>query len=674
MRDKNWREVMRNPSRLRADIREYLEAENAWTRRELETPTEPLRDALFEEMKARICEDEASVPLPDGPWAYYRRFRKGGEYPLIVRRPTEKAFTEDGDEEVVLLDVGALGRGGDYLDVRTCAHSPDHTLIAYSVDETGSEFYTIRFRRAGEERDLDERVETTYGDFVWGEDSGSIYWVARDEAARPVAVYRRRLGEGRDELVYREEDPAFFVGVERSRSGRFIVITSANHTTSEHRFFPSDADHPEPRVVSQRETGVEYSVSEFADRLWILTNEGGAVDFRIVSAPLETPDRESWREEVAPRPGVLILELESFRNHLARLEREDGLPRIVITNRFTGAEHAIAFDEQAYHLSIVHGVEYDSEVLRFEYSSPATPARIVDYNMATAERVLRKQQLIPSGHDCEAYIVERVEAPAPDGAMVPVTLLRHRSTPVDGSASVLLYGYGAYGLNLPADFRSHRLSLVDRGFIFAVADVRGSMAKGYQWYLDGKLAQKPNTFSDFLAAGRHLIDRGYTSTGRIIAMGGSAGGLLVGAAVNEAPDLFGGVIAAVPFVDVLNTMSDETLPLTPPEWPEWGDPIRDESAYDLIASYAPYEQTRALAYPPILITGGLADPRVTYWEPAKWIARLRFEAPDAGPYYLRMNMEAGHAGASGRYSSLQETALEFAFAIQLRDHRPPRQK
>ncbi len=663
LKDENWREVMRDPARLRADIRAYLEAENDWTRQRLETPTAQLQDQLFEEMKGRLKEDDSTVPEIDGPWAYYRRFREGGEYPLFSRRPAARAFDGDLSADHLLIDGDAMGRGLSYFDLRRVKHSPDHRLIAYAVDDKGSEFYTLRIRDAVTGEDMQESIPDTYGEFVWGADSASIYWVSRDENARPAAVHLRRLGTGQDELVYAETDPGFFVGVQKSQSGRFIFITCNDHTTTEWRYIPADTKTPQPVVIAPRDRGVEYSVVEFDGRFWITTNANGALDYSVMSAPFDAPGRENWRVEIPYRPGVLIVEVEPFSEYFARLERENGLPRIVVRERASGAEHAIAFDEAAYSLDILQGHGWNGPVLRFAYSSPSTPAQVFDYDMAIRSRVLRKQQEVPSGHNPSDYVVERLDAPAADGALVPVTLLRRRDTPVDGAAPVLLYGYGAYGITLPADFRTARLSLVDRGFIYAVADVRGSMAKGYQWYLDGKLGKKSNTFSDFVAAGRRLVELGYTRAGRIVAMGGSAGGLLVGAAVNLDPELFGGVIAAVPFVDALNTMSDETLPLTPPEWPEWGNPLLDEAAYDSIESWSPYDQTRDKPYPPMLVTGGLTDPRVTYWEPAKWIARLRHDAPEAGPFFLRVNMEAGHGGVSGRYASLRETALEFAFAL-----------
>jgi oligopeptidase B len=662
LKDDNWREVMRDPARLRSDIRTYLEEENAYTRQRLEQPTAALVDELFAEMKARIKENDATVPAIDGPWAYYRSFREGGEYPLFARRPADKAFDSSPPPEQLLVDGDALAAGSSYFDVRKVAHSPDHRLIAYAVDDKGSEFYTLHIRDAAG-GDFAAAIPDTYGDFVWGEDSASIYWVARDENARPVAVFRRTLGIGQDELVYREADPGFFVGVQKSQSRRFIFVTANNHTTSEWRYLRTDTPEGDLTLIAPREEGVDYSVVDFDERFWIRTNRNGAVDFSLVSAPHDQPGEAHRRVEIPHRPGVLIIDVETFADYIVRLERENGLPRIVVRERATGAEHPIAFTEAAYSLGISNGFVWDSPWLRFEYSSPSTPSQVFDYHMASRERILRKTQEVPSGHDPSAYLVERIDAPGEDGALIPITLLRRKTTPLDGSAPVLLYGYGAYGITIPADFRTARLSLVDRGFIYAVADVRGSMAKGYQWYLDGKLEKKTNTFADFVAAGRYLVTAGYTKRGHIVAMGGSAGGMLMGAAANLDPTLFAGIIAAVPFVDVLNTMSDESLPLTPPEWPEWGNPVRDALAYDRIAAWSPYDRVGPRPYPPMLITGGLTDPRVTYWEPAKWAARLRHDAPDGGPYFLRINMDAGHGGVSGRFASLRETSLEFAFAL-----------
>jgi len=662
LKDDNWREVMRDPSRLRADIRKHLEAENTYTRATLEEPSRELQEQLFEEMRGRINEKDSTVPAIDGPWAYYRRYREGGEYPLFARRPSDVAFEEDPAHEQILFDGDAVARGRDYWDMRKLTHSPDHRLIACAVDDKGSEFYTLHVFEAATGKDV-AVIPDTYGDFEWSEDSLSLFWVARDENARPVAVFCRRLADGVDELVYRETDPGFFVGVQKSQSRRYVFITANDHTTAEWRFMPSNSSQHELTLIAERSPGVDYSVVDFDGRFWIRSNRDGAVDFALHSTACTTPSVEHWRIEIPHRPGALLLDVEAFADFLVRMERENGLPRIVVRDRLSSAEHVIDFSEEAYALAISGGYLWNSPWLRFEYSSPTTPAQVFDYNMSTRERRLRKTQHIPSGHKTENYIVERIEASADDGALIPVTILRHIRTPIDGTAPVLLYGYGSYGITIPADFRTARLSLVDRGFIYAIADVRGSMAKGYQWYLDGKLEKKTNTFSDYIAAGRHLVSIGYTQRGRVIGMGGSAGGLLMGVAVNLDPELFGGVIAAVPFVDVLNTMSDETLPLTPPEWPEWGNPLTDLEAYMRIEAWSPYDQVARRRYPPMLITGGLTDPRVTYWEPAKWTARLRHEAPEGGPYFLKINMDAGHGGVSGRFASLRETALEFAFAL-----------
>jgi oligopeptidase B len=404
-------------------------------------------------------------------------------------------------------------------------------------------------------------------------------------------------------------------------------------------------------------------VTQWDGEFYIITNIDGAVDYKLMKAPLSASSTAEWKEVIPHRPGTLIMGITAQQDYLTIMEREEGLPRIVIQARADGSSHSISFDEAAYELGLEGGYDYETPILRFDYASPATPDQVFDYDLNTREKTLRKTREVPSGHNPSDYVVERIMAPSWDGAEVPVTLLRHKDTPVDGTAPLLLYGYGSYGMSMPADFRTGRLSLVDRGFVYAIAHIRGGMEKGYQWYLDGKLDKKTNTFKDFVAAGHYLADKGYTSKGKIVGHGGSAGGLLMGAAANMDPELFGGIIAAVPFVDVLNTMSDESLPLTPPEWPEWGNPLTDETAYDTILAYSPYDQVGNKPYPAMLITGGVTDPRVTYWEPAKWAAKLRHEAPGGGPYFLRINMDAGHGGASGRFEGLREVATEYAFAL-----------
>lgn len=662
LKDDNWQEVMKDPGLLQQDIRDYLEAENAFTQAQLVDPTQSLQDELFAEMRGRIKEDDSSVPAPDGPFAYYSFYRPGGEYAVFARKPAADAYNADA-EGAILFDGDAEGKDQAYFDIGDVQHSPDHKLIASAVDDKGSEFYTIRFRDAESGELLPDRIENTTGDFVWGANSDVIFWVERDENGRPSAVYQRILGSDEDILIYEEPDPGFFVGIDYAGSDKYILIQTGGHTTSEVYFFPSDAKNPEPTIIAPRETDVQYAVSDFDDAFYILTNADGAIDFKIVKAPIDAPSRENWTDIVPHAPGTLILGMEAFKSHLVRLERQDGLPRLVIRNREDEAEHEITFPEAAYDLGMSGGFEYDTTTLRFDYASPSTPDQVFDYDMTTRERVLRKTREVPSGHNPDDYVVERIMAPAHDGELIPVTLLRKKDTPTVGTAPLLLYGYGSYGITYPADFRTSRLSLVDRGFIYAMAHIRGSQAKGYQWYLDGKLEKKENTFKDYISTGRHLVSLGYSSEGRVVGLGGSAGGLLMGAAANMDPELFAGIIAAVPFVDVLTTMSDESLPLTPPEWPEWGNPITSAEDYDTILAYSPIDQIKDRPYPAMLITGGLTDPRVTYWEPAKWAANLRHSAPDAGPYFLKINMDAGHGGASGRFEGLKETAIEYAFAL-----------
>lgn len=662
MKDDNWQQVMQDPTVLRADIREYLETENAYTKAKLEDPLEGLKEELFQEMRGRIKEDDSSLPSVHGPYAYLTRYRKGGEYPIIARKAAEDIYDTDAEDEI-LLDGDAMGEGKAYFSFNDVEHSPNHKLIAYAVDEQGSEFYSIKFKNLETGEDLPDTIENTYGSLVWGANSDRIFWIERNDEGRPAAVHMYVLGGDGSTEIYREQDPGFFLSVSESQSGDYIFIGAGSHTTSEVHYFKSDEEAPELKTIAARETDVEYSVEHWGDEFVISTNADESVDFKIVTAPTDAPGRENWTDLVPHRAGTLVLGVDVLKDHLIRLERHEGLPRIVVRERESGAEETIAFEEEAYALGTSVGYEYDTTQMRIRYSSPSTPAQTFDYDLASKERVLRKEQEVPSGHDASDYVVKRVLAPARDGETVPVTILYHQDTPIDGSAPMLLYGYGSYGVTISAGFRTTPLALANRGMVYAIVHPRGSMAKGYQWYLDGKLEKKVNTFNDYVDAGNHLIEAGYSSRGNVVGMGGSAGGLLMGAVANQDPEMFAGIIAAVPFVDVINTMSDDTLPLTPPEWPEWGNPLISGEDYDTMMAYSPYDQTTGLNYPAMLITGGLSDPRVTYWEPSKWAAKLRHEAPGAGPYFLRINMEAGHGGASGRFEGLKETALEFAFAL-----------
>jgi len=660
LRAENWREVMRDPDVLDADIRAYLEAENAYTAAEM-APTERLQTTLFEEMKGRIKEDDSSPPAPDGGFAYFIRYVTGGEHPLFCRKLLS------GAGEQVLIDGNALAEGHVYFRIGGVSHSPDHSLIAYASDTNGSEYYALRVLDIATGDQIGSDIPDTAGGAVWARDGKTLFYTRLDDNHRPREVFRHLVGTRPEDdvLVYAEADASFFVGVGQTQSRRFITINAHDHQTSE--VFVIDADDPEgePRLIARRKKRQEYSVEHHGDRLIILTNAGRAEDFKIVEAPIASSSRKQWRTIEPHRPGRLILDVVAFKDHLVRLEREDGLPRIVVRRLADGEEHEIAFDEEAYALGMSAGYEFDTTSLRFSYSSMTTPTQIFDYDMETRERVLLKTQEVPSGHDPAAYVTRRVMAPAKDGELVPVSLLYAKTTALDGTAPLLLYGYGAYGISIPASFSTNILSLVDRGFVFAIAHIRGGKDKGYRWYKDGRRKKKVNTFTDFIAAGEYLAGEGFTTSGNIIAHGGSAGGMLMGAVANMAPDLFRGVIAEVPFVDVLTTMLDETLPLTPPEWPEWGNPIESKKEYKWIAAYSPYDNVATQNYPNILALAGVSDPRVTYWEPAKWIARLRALKTDENLTLLKTNMAAGHGGASGRFDRLKEVALAYAFALMV---------
>ncbi|BBF82380.1 S9 family peptidase [Asticcacaulis excentricus] len=670
MKDDNWQAVLRDPAAIKADVKAQLIEENAYTAALLK-PTEALQTTIFEEIKGRIKEDDSSVPAPDGQWEYYVRYNIGGQHPINARKPRSKdkissetvPFAKIPADEQILLDEDAAAKGHEYYSTATTTHSPDHTLYAWAEDTQGSEVYKIYVKDLATGQVLGKPVESATGDFVFTPDSQYIFWTFRDDNGRPSKLYRRPAKGGEDVLVYEETDPGFFMGVGLTSDEQFILISINDHETSEARLIPAKTPTAAPVIVEARHTGVQYSVDHWDDRFVILTNADGAVDFQIMTSTAAVPARSTWKPWIAHRPGIYVTGFGLFKDHMVRTERENANSRIVITKKADLSEHEIAVKEEAYALGLGGSMEYDTTVMRYTYTSPTTPAQTYDYDMATKERVLRKTQVVPSGHNPADYVAKRLYAKASDGAEVPVTVLMKKDTKLDGSAPLLLYGYGSYGISMEPTFSVSTLSLVNRGFIYAIAHIRGGTEKGYNWFLDGRKFKKKNTFTDFIAAAEHLIANGYGAKGRIVAQGGSAGGMLMGAIANLRPDLWGGVIGQVPFVDVLNTMSDTSLPLTPPEWPEWGNPLEDKAAYEYIASYSPYDNVTAKAYPPVLATGGLSDPRVTYWEPMKWASKLREYTTSGSPILLKINMEAGHGGASGRFDRLKETALNYAFAI-----------
>ena len=660
MKDDNWQQVLRDPKTLRADIREHLEAENAYAKAML-SGSEALQAQMFAEMKGRIKEDDSSVPKPDGPWDYYVRYEIGAQHPVHARRPRGAETGVEGGEEV-LLDEEALSQGKAFFEVGAAQHSPDHTLYAWAVDEQGSEYFTIRVRDLATGEVLGTPIESAYGSLVFSPDSRWLFWIWRDENARPAKVFRRPARGGDDVLVYEEADDGMFLGLGVTSDDSHVIIGVGNQETSESWIIPATDPTAAPILVEPREVGVKYSPDHWTDRWVINTNADGAVDFKLVTSTAAVPAKATWTDWVPHRPGSYITGFEALAGHLIRAERVNALDQLVVMSR-DGSEHVIAFPEEAYALDLDGGYEYETTTIRFVYQSPTTPRQTFDYDLASGERTLRKTQEIPSGHDPSRYVARRLYARAPDGAEVPVTVLMLKDTPLDGSAPLMLYGYGAYGIALDPSFSIRNLSLVDRGWIWANAHIRGGSDKGWGWFLDGRKDRKPNTFTDFIACAEHLVAEGYGTKGRIAAYGGSAGGMLMGAIANMRPDLWGAIVAAVPFVDVLNTMSDTTLPLTPPEWPEWGNPLEDADAYDAIADYSPYDKVMAQAYPPVLATGGLSDPRVTYWEPAQGVAKLREWSAGPQPMLLKINMDAGHGGASGRFDFLKEIALDYAFAV-----------
>ena len=660
LRAENWQEVFRDPSVLDPAIRTHLNAENDY-QAALMADTVNLRKQLFDEMKGRIKEDDSSVPMKDGPFAYGSSFKKGGEQPRYFRTP------RNGGAEDIILDGDVEAAGKPYFRIGGVDHSTDHRRLLWAFDDKGSEFFTLRVRELSIGKEHDDIVPDTGGGGVWNASNDGFFYTRLDQNHRPSKIFFHMLGSdvADDRLVFEEADPGFFMNVGGTRLNDWILISINDHETSEYHLIPTSDPNTVPKVVSPREPGLQYDLEEGGDIFFILTNADGAKDFKIMTAPASDPVRANWTELVAHEPGRLILSVLGFKDFMVRLERKDGLPRIVVRNRSSGEEHMISFDEEAFSLGLSGAYEYDTDVMRFSYSSMTTPAQLFDYNMRTRERTLLKTQEIPSGHDPEDYVTRRLMAPSHDGEMVPISLIYHRDTPLDGSAPALLYGYGSYGIAIPASFNTNCLSLADRGFVYAIAHIRGGKDKGYAWYDNGKREKKTNTFLDFIAAAKHLVAERYTAHDRIVAQGGSAGGMLMGAVANMAPEAFAGIIAEVPFVDVLTTMLDDSLPLTPPEWPEWGNPILSEADYRNIASYSPYDNVSDQDYPPILAVAGLTDPRVTYWEPAKWAARLRARKRGDNPVLFKINMESGHAGASGRFSRLEEIAFNYAFALKV---------
>ncbi len=639
-----------------ADVLAYLEAENAYFEAQM-APHKALVDTLYEEMKARIKEDESSVPQKDGDWLYWTAYETGGQYRKWWRKPVA------GGPDELLLDEPALAEGHEYFRLGAFSVSNDGRYLAYAIDDDGGERFEVRVKDLTTGEHLPEVIPGMLSEIVWtADDAGFLYGLANDQWRTDNARFHR-LGTpvADDVLLFHEGDEGFRVGVGETSSRKWIVIATSDHVTSELYLLPANDPLATPILVSPRKVGREYDVDEHDGTLFIHTNDVDP-NFRLCTAPVADPG--TWTELIAPSPHFYMTGVECYKDFFVVDGREDGLDQIAI-HRYDAPTQGrrIDFPEASYAAGLGDNPEYDMRVLRLGYESMVTPGSVYDYDVETGERTLLKVQEIPSGYDAAGYGTERLQIVARDGTAIPVSIVYPAGFPRDGSRPLFLYAYGAYGHAIPPGFSTGRLSLLDRGFAYAIAHIRGGDDLGQQWYLDGKLEKRANTFNDFVDVAKGLVADGWTAAGRIAIAGRSAGGELMGAVVNSDPDLWGAVIADVPFVDVLNTMLDATLPLTPGEWPEWGNPIEDPAAFDLIRSYSPYDNVTRQAYPPLFISGGLNDPRVTYWEPAKWAAKLRATKTDDNVLLLKTNMGAGHGGKSGRFESLREAAEEHAFVL-----------
>ena len=644
-----------------ADVLAYLNAENAYFEAAM-APHQPLIDTIFEEMKGRIKIDDSSVPLAQGGWLYWSAFKEGTQYRLWYRSRL------DGSQEALIYDENAEAAGKDYFRLGAFKISPDARLVATMVDDDGSERFKLVVREIESGKEVETISEVGIGAPVWTSDSQGLVFTEVNEQWRSYRARYHRLGDdpAAARTLYEEkEDIAFTVGVGRTTDDRWISIATGHNSATEVRLVPADNPLAEPILVRARKANHQYDVDAAHGRLWILTNEDH-VNFSIKSADPEAAG--TWETVIDGADDTYITGSTTHRDHHLITMRVDGLDQLMLRDYASGAMTRVPFEEASYSAGFGGNPDYAPDSYRIGYSSMVTPGTVYDYHPAEQRLETRKVQEIPSGYDPGLYVTDRLMIEARDGARVPVSVLRLKSQPLDGTGRLHIYGYGAYGHAIPPSFSTHRLSLVDRGVAFAIAHIRGGDDLGYQWFLDGKLTARENSFNDFVDVTRGLIAAGYAKAGKVSAQGGSAGGELMGAIVNQAPELYGAVVADVPFVDVLNTMLDDTLPLTPGEWTEWGNPITDKAAFELIRGYSPYDNVRSQDYPPMLITGGLNDPRVTYWEPAKWAARLRDMKTDDNLLLLKINMGAGHGGKSGRWNALTELAEAFAFVLtQMKD-------
>jgi oligopeptidase B len=651
-----WLRERENP-----EVIAHLEAENAY-RELLMKETEPLQEKIFDEMVGRIKQDDSSVPYLDNGYYYYTRYEEGKEYPVYCR----KKGSLEADEEV-LADVNKMAEGYEYYHVGGLSVSPDNRYLAMGIDTVSRRMYTIRIKDLTTGEMLDDQIPLTTGGSTWAGDSKTLFYTLKDDQTlRSKAIYRHTRGSDStgDLLVYEEKDETFGTYVFKSKSKKYIIIGSSSTLTNEYRFLPADHPAGEPMIIQPRVRGLEYSVAHFGDHFYIITNLD-ATNFRLMKTPVDRTGREHWEEVIPHRDDVFLESIEIFKDYLVVQERKEGLYHLRVIPWGNGSEHYIEMGEEVYTAYISANPEFDTPWLRYSYSSMTTPNSVYDYHLERREKKLMKQDEVLGGDfDPQNYEARRIYATADDGKKIPMSVVYRKGTELNGQNPTLLYGYGSYGITMEPRFSSTRLSLLDRGFVFAMAHIRGSQVYGRPWYEDGKLLNKINSFTDFNDCAEHLIASGYTSPDHLYAMGGSAGGLLMGAVINLQPELYHGVIAAVPFVDVVTTMLDEDIPLTTSEYDEWGNP-NEEVYYRYMLSYSPYDQVEAGEYPNLLVTTGLHDSQVQYWEPAKWVAKLREMKTDDNLLLLYCNMDTGHGGASGRFERLRETAMEYTFLLHL---------
>lgn len=642
------------------EVLDYLEAENSYYRQETKE-TEAFQETLFEEMKSRIKEDDESVPFKKNGYWYITKFEKGKEYPIYTR----KKETLEAPEEL-LFDCNQMAEGFSYFHLGSFSVSPDNQLAVYSIDTVSRRQYTLHVKDLESGQILEDTIVNTSGSASWANDNKTLFYSLKDEQTlRSIAIYRHQLGDQKDQLMYLEEDDTFSVFVSKSRSGKYIVIGSSSTLTSEYRILNADQPLSEFDLFTKRQRGLEYDISHFEDHFYILTNKDEATNFKVMRTPIDHTAVGNWEDFITHDSKSLIEDFTCFKKYYVLATRENGLSRIKIASWDQEIFFEIPFDNETYTAYIGSNPEFDSLELRYGYTSLIEPNSVYNFHMETKEKTLLKQvEVLGGAFERTNYIQERIWAIAEDGVQIPISLVYHKETPLDGSSPLFQYGYGSYGHTIDPSFSSLRLSLLDRGFIYAIAHIRGSEYMGREWYETGKLLQKMNTFTDFIACSKHLIAQNYTSEEGLFAYGGSAGGLLMGAVMNMAPKLYKGIVANVPFVDVVTTMLDDSIPLTTGEYDEWGNPNQKEF-FDYMLSYSPYDQVSAQEYPNTLIITGYHDSQVQYWEPAKWVAKLRDLKTDSNQLYFSINMDAGHGGASGRFESLKEVAQEYSFIINL---------